>query len=153
MIQIIIKGNPIVKKNTAKTSVMGKDKNGRLLQRAVPVHWYTDAYKEWARNAIKACAEFKNTHPEMKFPLVDKFNLKCLFYIDRDTRLDLSNLYEGVQDVLAGNAGVWKESVPKELYQIIEDDSIRFIGSHDGSRVILDYVSPRTEIYLTEFKW
>lgn len=153
MIQIIIKGNPIVKKNTAKTSVMGKDKNGRLLKRTAPIHWYTDVYKAWAREAIKACAEFKNTHTDMKFPLTDKFNLKCLFYIDRDTRLDLSNLYEGVQDVLAGNAGVWKESVPKELYQIIEDDSIRFIGSHDGSRVILDYVNPRTEIYLTEFKW
>ena len=106
-----------------------------------------------ACEAIKACAEFKNKHPEITFPITDKFNLKCLFYIDRDTRLDLSNLYEGVQDVLAGNAGVWKESVPKELYQIIEDDSIRFIGSHDGSRVILDYVNPRTEIYLEPFKW
>ena len=151
MIQITIKGTPIVKKNTAKTSVIGKDKYGRLTKRATPVHWYTDAYKLWARNAIKACAEFKNTHQNITFPLTGKYNLKCIFFMDRDTVVDLSALYEGVQDVMAGNAGVWKDSVSKDLYQIIMDDSIRFIGSHDGSRVILDYTNPRTEITLTEF--
>ena len=61
MIQIIIKGNPIVKKNTAKTSVMGKDKNGRLLKRVVPVHWYTDAYKEWHVKLSKLVLSLKTS--------------------------------------------------------------------------------------------
>jgi len=152
-IKIIIKSNAIVKKNGAKTSLFYKDKkSGRLRERDRPVHYYTDVYKDWAKDAIKSCVDFKTTHPELTFPLTDRFNLKCLFYLDRNTVVDLSALYEGVQDVLAGNAGVWKEQIPKSLYQIIEDDSIRFIGSHDGSRVVLDYVSPRTEIYLEEFK-
>lgn len=153
MIQITVPSCPIVKKNTAKMSFMYKDKkSGRLIQRPAPVHYYLEPYKKWAKNAIKACAEFINQHPEMDFPLTGQYNLKCIFYMNVNRVVDLSALYEGPQDVLAGNAGVWKESVPSRLYQIIEDDSTRFIGSHDGSRVVLDYVNPRTEITLTEFK-
>ena len=153
MIHITIPSCPMVKKNGAKTSLFMKDKrSGQLRQRPSPVHYYTDAYKQWAKEAIKACADYKNKHTDSIFPSTDRFNLKCIFYLDANRVVDLSALYEGVQDVLAGNAGVWKESVPARLYQIIEDDSIRFIGSHDGSRVVLDYVNPRTEVYLEEFK-
>ena len=59
---------------------------------------------------------------------------------------------EGVQDVLAGNRGV--NIADKSYYQILEDDSIRYIGSIDGSRVIhLPGEPPRIEITITDFKW
>lgn len=152
-IQITIPSCPIVKKNNEHISYWKTDKYGRKTPREFPIKYPTPAYKEWSKQAIKACADYKNTHTEIDFPLQGQYNLKCIFYMDRNTVVDLSNLYEGTQDVLAGSVGIWEKTVPKHLYQIIEDDSVRFIGSHDGSRVVLDYVKPRTEITLTEFKW
>ena len=79
----------------------------------------------------------------MTFPITDKVNLKCLFYLKDNRKVDLSGLYEGVQDVLSGNEK-WA-NVPPNLFQILFDDSHRYVGSHDGSRVLLDMLNPRIE--------
>jgi len=148
-IKIVVPGNPIIKKNTSKTSLFQKDKFGRRTVRAIPVHYYTKVYKEWARNAIQSCAVFKTKHPEISFPITEQLNMKCLFYRDSNRIIDLSNLFAGIQDVMAGNEK-WA-NIPKHLFQIIYDDSTRYIGSLDGSRVLLDKVNPRIEVYLTNF--
>ena len=149
-IQIIIKGCPIVKKNNAKTSLFSKDKTGRRIARETPIHYYTEAYKEWAKGAIQTCMVYKTKNKHIKFPITEKMNLKCLFFLPDTRRVDLSALYEGIQDVLSGNEK-WA-NVNAELYQIIFDDSVRYIGSHDGSRALLDLTNPRMEITLTNYK-
>ena len=152
-IKIVFPGHPMVKKNGAKTSMFFKDqKTGRLIQRKSPVHYYTTQYRDWAKIAIQTLAVFKSKHTDIPFPLTAKMNLRCLFYLGKDIKVDLSALYEGVQDCMAGNAGIEFKNVTANMYQIIEDDSARYIGSHDGSRVLLDYTNPRTEVYLTPFK-
>jgi|SRR5690554_5059253 len=146
----------IIKKNSATTSYVYKDKHGRLRLRQnsngglAPITYYSAAYKDWAKLAVQQCLVYRSKHPELSFPLTGQFNLKCLFYYNRDGIVDLSNLYEGVQDVLAGNEKWLQLGVD---WSIIKDDCTRFIGSHDGSRLILDYTNPRTEITLTPFKW
>ncbi|MHB8362718.1 MAG: hypothetical protein ACYDBX_03810 [Patescibacteria group bacterium] len=149
-IEIVIPGTAIVKKNTAKTSLYYKDKNGMRIPRNNPVHYYTSEYKDWAIIAIQACAVFKTKNSKIQFPITEKLNVKCLFYLKDNRAVDLSNLFQGVHDVLAGNAGA--VSVHPNIYQIIYDDSSRFIGSVDGSRILLDMVNPRTVIHLTNYK-
>lgn len=157
-IKLVFPGNCIVKKNSAKSVGFRKDKNGNFniikTKNGVPInlHYYSDAYKKWATEAIKVCHLFKFKYRDiMSFPITDRMNLQCLFYFDRNTQCDLSNLYEGVQDVLAGNAGVSVKGIDENSYKIIQDDSVRFIGSHDGSRFLLDYTNPRTEVIIKPF--
>lgn len=163
-IKLIFPGEARVKKNSMTVSYIYKDKTGKLRIRMTadgrftPVTYYTSAYKEWAKDAIQACIVYKSKHqlqlPNFPLPLVGRYNLKCLFYSRENKVVDLSALYEGVQDVLTGKSGVYKDSIPSNVYQIIQDDSVRFIGSHDGSRYIyLPAEEPRTEVILTEFKW
>jgi len=149
IIHLIIPGQPIVKKNTAKTSFTQKSRNGERKMRTTPVHYYTDAYKAWAREAVLKCSDFKNSNSQIQFPIVEKMNMKCWFFTNNLGVVDLSALYEGVQDVLCGKAGI---NFPPEVYKIIADDNIRYIGSHDGSRVIYSPTSAYTEIWLTPFK-
>lgn len=149
MIKIVIPSHPMVKKNGAKTSMFYKDKRtGRLVQRKTPIHYYSKAYLDWAKTAVQSCAVFRTKNREMDFPLTGQYHLTCLFFLGKNIKVDLSALYEGVQDVLSGNAAGNSINVPSNIYQIIEDDSNRYIVSHDGSRVYLDYIKPRTEIYL-----
>ena len=159
-IKITLPGEVRVKKNSMTVSYIYKDKAGRLKIRMTvdgrftPITYYSKAYTEWAKNAIQTLVVFKSHNTNINFPLVDKYNLKCLFYSKENKVVDQSALYEGVQDLLTGKAGVCKDSVPGHIYQIIQDDSIRFIGSHDGSRYIyLPAEQPRTEIILTDFIW
>ncbi len=153
-ITLIIPGCPIVKKNTRKTSNFRKDKKtGKLIMLPNPISYYSKAYNEWAKTAIMRAISLRQelVNAGWELPITDKINLKCLFFFDADRVVDLSNLYEGVQDLLTGHAGVYEDKVPKNLYQIIMDDSVRFIGSHDGSRFYLDYINPRTEVILEPF--
>jgi len=152
-IQFTIIGEPIVKKNSARHSMFYKNRNGMKVPREQPITYYNDAYKEWAKDAVIACTNLRTKlHTEYNFPLEGKYNLKCLFYIGKDKKVDLSNIIEGIQDVMAGNPGI--DVVPQSYYQIIRDDSTRYIGSLDGSRVIyLPGETPRIEITLSDFSW
>ena len=65
--------------------------------------------------------------------------VKCLFYMPTRRRCDLTNLLESIDDIMV-KAG------------LLKDDSYNIIASHDGSRVLYDKQSPRTEVYITEIK-
>lgn len=56
--------------------------------------------------------------------------------MDSTVKVDLSALYEGIQDVLV------------EL-NVITDDNYTIVASHDGSGVFVDRVNPRMEIEIT----
>lgn len=66
-------------------------------------------------------------------------NVKCLFYMPTRRRCDLTNLLESIDDIMV-KAG------------LLKDDSYNIIVGHDGSRVLYDKQSPRTEVYITEIK-
>ena len=148
-IKITIPGNPIVKKNTMKSSTHYKNKKGQMVARPYALHYYSSAYKEWALKAVVVCQKFKEVNSHLEYPLTNKWNMKCHFFFNKMPFVDMSNLYEAPQDILAGSCGI--KNITAEIYQIIEDDNVRFIGSHDGSRVLLDYMHPRVEITLTPF--
>jgi len=150
LIKITIPGNAIVKKNSKKTSLYRKDKRtGRIVPLSKPVTYYSKQYNEWSKDAVQACAIAKTKHPEIEFPITTRIILKCLFFFNKNVRVDLSNLYEGTQDIITGNCH--SINLPKNIYQILEDDSVRFILGHDGSRFLLDYKNPRTEVFLIPF--
>lgn len=68
----------------------------------------------------------------LQYPL----NIKCLFYMPKRYNVDLVNLLEAIDDILVH-------------YKIIKDDGAKYVGGHDGSRVLYDKENPRTEIYIT----
>jgi len=146
-IKIIISG----KKNTKRMTFFMKTKGGKRL-RETPIVYYTDVYKQWAKIAIQTLAVFKTKHLEIEFPIQDQLNLRCLVYRDNFRNADGTNLLEGIQDVLSGKSGVDKDyNISSSIYQIIEDDNLRFVGSYDGTRFLIDLVNPRTEIILSEY--
>jgi len=152
MIHLTFKGRCPSKKNATGVSSTFKDKNGNLRPRQFPLIWYSDVYKDWAKNAIITCISFKNEHKEIEFPLTGQYNLKCLFYYESFMRVDMSALYESVQDILCGASGLKYKGYQPDWYKIIYDDSTRYIASHDGSRMLLDFINPRTEVYLEQFR-
>lgn len=56
--------------------------------------------------------------------------------MDTTGKVDLSALYEGIQDVLV------------EL-NVLTDDNYTIVASHDGSGVFVDRANPRMEIEIT----
>lgn len=105
-------GRPIVKKNTQRTVGYGKAR--RVI--------YSPQYLEWLDAAVLAirCAKPQWPGNPINFPI----NLRCSFrFADKRSTPDLSNLYEGIQDVL-------------ETEGVITND--KFIAGHDGSRIVID---------------
>ena len=56
--------------------------------------------------------------------------------MDSDSKVDLSALYEGIQDELV-------------KLEVLTDDNYTIVASHDGSGVFVDRVNPRMEIVIT----
>jgi len=124
--RLTILGVPRVKKNN-QAVVLARSKSGKYFPKKVD----TPAYKRWHSTAVPQINLQKPTL-EIDFPL----NLACKFYMDTAVRVDLSALYEGIQDVLV------------EL-NVITDDNYTIVASHDGSGVFIDRVNPRMEIEIT----
>jgi Holliday junction resolvase RusA-like endonuclease len=123
---LVIQGVPRVKKNN-QAVVMARSKSGRVFPKKVD----TPAYKIWHRNAVPQI-NLQKPSLEIDFPI----NLACKFYMDSAVKVDLSALYEGIQDVLV------------EL-NVITDDNYTIVASHDGSGVFIDRENPRMEIIIT----
>lgn len=64
-------------------------------------------------------------------------NIKCTYYMDKRTAVDLPNLENATDDILVH-------------YGVIADDNCRIVVSHDGSRVYYDKENPRTVIEITK---
>lgn len=123
---LTILGVPRVKKNN-QAVVLARSKTGKYYPKKVD----TKAYKDWHKKAIPQINLQKPTF-EIDFPI----NLACRFYMDTTGKVDLSALYEGIQDVLV------------EL-NVITDDNYTIVASHDGSGVEVDRTNPRMEIEIT----
>lgn len=125
--KIVVLGVPRVKKNNQQV-VLARSKTGKYYPKKVD----TPAYKRWHRDSID---QIKKQKPslEIDFPV----NLACRFYMDTTTKVDLSALYEGIQDVFV------------EL-DVLTDDNYTIVASHDGSGVEVDRLNPRMEITITK---
>lgn len=120
-----ITGRPAVKKNNQKVVTTYSRRFGRNITHKID----TGAYKVWHASALQQFAEI--VKPEE--PIWYTSNLRCYFFMPTIGTVDLSALYEGIQDVM------------KEV-GIIVDDNYRIIAGHDGSRVFYDPDNPRMEI-------
>lgn len=118
----VIYGHPYVKKSNMKLVRRGK----KLVR--IP----TLNYQEWAKEAHKQIDKHMNPATPIDYPI----NLQCHFYVRTYGVVDLSALYEGIQD----------ELVKKN---ILADDNFKIVASHDGSRVFVDPDNPRMEITIT----
>lgn len=73
------------------------------------------------------------------YPIMDRVEVKCVFYMRTRHKVDLTNLLGAIDDVLVH-------------YGVLEDDNSSIIASHDGSRVMYDKDNPRTEITIRKFE-
>lgn len=118
--RIVIKGNPITKKNSQRIVLIG----GR--PRVIP----SKAYKDYeARAAIYM--------PKLDKPIDYAVNVKCIYYMETHRRVDITNLLEASSDILV-------------KYGVLEDDNSLIVWSVDGSRVLYSKTDPRTEIEITK---
>lgn len=92
--------------------------------------WEKDAMMQlgYNRGHLKRCLE-----KPIDFPVI----LKCHFYNYDKRKRDISNYYEGLQDLLV-DAG------------ILADDNYAIIKGHDGSRMFVDTENPRIEFWILE---
>lgn len=121
-IKYIVKLPPVSKKNSQE--ILTNRKTGR------PFIMPSSKYRQYEREA----AWFLKPRPPR--PIECEVSVKCLFYMPTRRRVDLNNLLEAATDLLV-SAGVLK------------DDHCGIVASHDGSRVLYDKESPRTEITIT----
>lgn len=113
-----ISGSPIVKKNTQ-----------RVMWRGYPMIYYSKNYQQWAETAgYEIMAQGRPPEP-IDQPVI----LRCEFYMPTRRRVDISALYEGIQDVLV-------------QCRVLADDNFKIVRGHDGSRVYIDKLNPRTEV-------
>lgn len=105
------------------------------------IHTVDAKYLSWEKDAIKQLGlcnngkflNDKNRVKNIEIPVI----LKCHFYNYDNRKRDISNYYEGLQDLLV-DAG------------ILKDDNYTIIIGHDGSRMFVDKFNPRIEFWILE---
>lgn len=117
--KIVIQIPPTTKKNSQQIVW----KNGR------PIIIPSAKYKMYERQAR---AFLTPVASPINYPV----NVKCLYYMPTRRRVDLSNLLNSTLDILVH-------------YGVLLDDNRNIVYSVDGSRVLYDKASPRTEIEIT----
>ena len=113
---------PITKKNSQR---IVKNAAGR------PMIIPSAAYKKYE----KQCEKFM---PDIE--TIDcRVNVKAVYYMQTNRRVDLTNLHEALHDILVH-------------YEILKDDNCKIIVSTDGSYVDVDKWNPRTEVTISELE-
>ncbi len=114
---------PISKKNSQQ--ILTNKTTGR------PFIMPSKKYKEYEKNALWFIPKGR---------MIDEpVNVQCLFYMPTHRKCDLVNMQEAILDVMV-KAG------------LLADDNYSIVQSMDGSRVLYDKNSPRTEVYITKAK-
>ena len=113
---------PITKKNSQQII---KDKTGR------PRIIQSSAYMKYE----KQCEPYM---PHID-TIAHKVNVKSVYYMPNNRRVDLTNLHEALHDILVH-------------YGVLIDDNCKIIVSTDGSYVDVDKWNPRTEVTITDLE-
>ena len=120
--ELIIRGQPITKKNSQQIIIAGKR----------PCIIPSQAYKKYAATAKAQLCDTGSPQP-ISGPLT----VVCRYYLETARLPDLTNLMAATHDIL-------------ELCQVIENDNQ--IQSVDGSRIIgKDAANPRVEIQILPY--
>lgn len=131
---ITIYGDPMVKKNSA-TQVAFTTKTGKRSYTKIT----TASYQRWLSNAqlqfLTREIRLKRPSEPIDFEVI----LDIKFYLKTNRIVDMSALYEGIQDVLV-----------KERWLL--DDNRRIVVGHDGSRSYVDKHNPRMDITIRRVK-
>lgn len=77
--------------------------------------------------------------PRPKEPINEPCNVKMVFYMPTRRRVDLPNLQNAILDILV-------------KYKVLEDDNSNIVASMDGSMVLYNKNTPRTEIYIESWR-
>lgn len=129
-IQITIPITPVTKKNHQQ--IMRSSKTGK------PFVMPSAEYRQYEAQAVWHCKRAAISAGVHK-PIDTPCEVRCLFYMPSRRRVDLTNLLESADDALVA-AGV------------LADDNSQIIVSHDGSRVLYDKDSPRTEVTISPYE-
>lgn len=127
MINLTIYGQPVSKKNSMQMARV----NGRFFP--VP----SKSYRRWMTLA-KRQVQVQVPAYLFRLPITDPVHLKVLAYRHTKRKIDLSNIYAAVEDML-------------QKYGILKDDAL--VESHDGSRKFYGVPAEmaRVEITIEEF--
>lgn len=120
--KLCIEGALVTKKNSMKI-VMVRGKM-RLSQ--------SDRYKAYAKLARYQLLPKRPVKP-IDYPV----NVRCVYYMPTNRRVDLTNLLAATLDILVDA-------------RILADDNAKIVVGHDGSRVEYRATEPRVEIEITE---
>ena len=121
-LKLIIKGQPITKKNHSQIVKAG---NRRMV---IP----SPQYRAYERESLMQIPrKFKQ---RIDIPV----NVQCVYYMPTRRRVDLVNLLEATMDILVAA-------------EVLEDDNCKIVAAHDGSRVDHDKYNPRVEITISSY--
>lgn len=120
-IEICIPLNPITKKNSQR--ILYKYSEGKKIPFISP----SEAFENFQED----CGYFVKPL-NIDYPV----NVEAKYYMEKRYKVDLSNLNSSIHDILVH-------------YNVIKDDSAKYIVSTDGSRVYHDKDNPRVEIRIT----
>lgn len=120
--KLCIEGTPVTKKNSMKI-IMVRGKM-RLSQ--------SDRYKVYAKLARYQLLPHRPVKP-IDYPV----NVRCVYYMPTNRRVDLTNLLAATMDILVDA-------------HVLADDNAKIVVGHDGSRVEYRATGPRVEIEITE---
>lgn len=122
ILEFTIPLKPITKKNSQKI-IINKRTNRPMI---IPSEQY--------RQYVKDCKYFIK---RLDKPIDRPVNVKAIYYMPSNRKVDLTNLHEALHDILVE-------------YGVLKDDNCKIIVSTDGSRVRYDKENPRTEVEITE---
>ena len=123
--KLCIEGAPVTKKNSMKI-IMVRGKM-RLSQ--------SDRYKAYAKLARYQLLPHRPVKP-IDYPV----NVRCVYYMPTNRRVDLTNLLAATLDILVDA-------------RILADDNAKIVVGHDGSRVVHKANKPRAEIEITDMSY
>ena len=123
MIQIVLHGKPITKKNSQRIL---RNRAGK------PFIAPSAQYESYAADCVMQIPQ------DARLGIRQPCQVRCVYYMPTRRAVDLTNLLEATDDILVA-AGVLK------------DDNCQIIASHDGSRVRYDKNNPRVEVYITRY--
>ena len=117
-----IRGTPVTKKNSARI----------ILVRGKPRIIPSKQFVEYEKAALYQLMPVR-PHSAVDYPV----NVKCVYYMPTNRRVDLTNLLAATLDILVDA-------------RILADDNAKIVVGHDGSRVVYKADKPRTEIEIKE---
>ena len=121
MLNLTLYGRPITKKNSSRIVKCGN------YTKIIP----SKQFEKYEKDCLRQITGDK------KRAINTAINLKCVYYMPTKHKVDLVNLLEATCDILV-------------KANVLKDDNINIIKSHDGSTALYDKDNPRVEIYIQD---